>query len=120
MPRPSSATVTEPSTLIVTLTSCGVAGHGFVDRVVDDFVDQVVQAAHAVSPMYMPGRSRTCSRSLRCFSSSAVYALPSPAGLSDFVLRFRQPLWCVRPCLFAIGGTEITERSQTDQVLCNI
>ena len=31
--------------LIVTLTVRGVAGHRLVDRVVDDFVDQVVQAA---------------------------------------------------------------------------
>ena len=45
MPRPSSSTVTEPSTLIETLTIGGVAGHRFVDRVVDDFVDEVVQAA---------------------------------------------------------------------------
>ena len=45
MPRPSSSTVTEPSLLIVTLTVRGVAGHRLVDRVVDDFVDQVVQAA---------------------------------------------------------------------------
>ena len=33
----------------------GVAGHRFVDRVVDDFVHEVVQAALVVSPMYMTG-----------------------------------------------------------------
>ena len=48
MPRPSSSTVTEPSLLIVTEIVVGVAGHGLVDRVVDDFVDQVVQAAAGV------------------------------------------------------------------------
>ncbi len=47
MPRPSSSTVTEPSLLIVTRDLRGVAGHRLVDRVVDDFVDQVVQAADA-------------------------------------------------------------------------
>ena len=33
--------------------------HGFVDRVVQDFPDQVVQASHPTPPMYMPGRLRT-------------------------------------------------------------
>ena len=45
MPRPLSSTVTEPSLLIVTEISRGVAGHRLVDRVVDHFVDEVVQAA---------------------------------------------------------------------------
>ena len=44
MPRPSSETVIEPSTFTVTLDVVCMAGHGFVDRVVDGFVDQVVQA----------------------------------------------------------------------------
>ena len=43
MPRPLSTTVTEPSVLMVTLTSVAVTGQGLVDGVVDDLVDQVVQ-----------------------------------------------------------------------------
>ena len=48
----------------------GVAGHRFVDRIVDDFVHEVMQTAAVVSPMYMLGRSRTCSKSVRCWRSS--------------------------------------------------
>jgi hypothetical protein len=50
----------------------GVAGHGFVDRVVDDFPDEVVQAAASVEPMYMPGRRRTGSRPSRTWMLSAL------------------------------------------------
>ena len=46
MPRPLSSTVTEPSLLIVTRISDGVAGHRFVDRVVDDFVHEVVEPSN--------------------------------------------------------------------------
>ena len=52
----------------------GEAGHGLVDRVVDDFVDQVVQAAGRGVADVHAGRSRTCSRSLRCCRSSEVYS----------------------------------------------
>ena len=45
MPRPLSSTVIELSWWIVTRTVVGVAGQRFVDRVVDDLVDEVVQAA---------------------------------------------------------------------------
>ncbi len=48
MPRPSSVTVQEPSALSVTVTSVGEAGERFVDRVVDDLVDHVVQARAVV------------------------------------------------------------------------
>ena len=37
------------------------AGHRLVDGVVDDLVDEVMQASELVVPMYIPGRSRTCS-----------------------------------------------------------
>ena len=47
MPRPLSTTVTELSMWMVTLTSVAVAGQRFVDRVVDHFVDQVMQAHFA-------------------------------------------------------------------------
>ena len=47
MPRPLSATVTELSGWIVDLDVVAVAGERLVDGVVDDLVDQVVQAAHA-------------------------------------------------------------------------
>ena len=40
-----SATTTELSGWIVTVMLSAVAGEGFVDRVVDDLVDQVVEAA---------------------------------------------------------------------------
>ena len=45
MPRPLSSTVIELSAWIVTRTVSAVAGERFVDRVVDDFVDEVVQSA---------------------------------------------------------------------------
>ncbi len=50
MPRPSSTTVTELSGWIVTSTVVAVAGERLVDGVVDDLVDEVVQAAHAGGP----------------------------------------------------------------------
>ena len=45
MPRPSSSTVTRSIVVDRDADLCGEAGHGFVDRVVDDFVHQMVQAA---------------------------------------------------------------------------
>ena len=47
MPRPLSTTVTELSGWIVDRDRVAVAGQRLVDRVVDDLVDEVVQAAHA-------------------------------------------------------------------------
>ena len=47
MPRPSSTTVTELSGWIVTVDLGAEAGERLVDGVVDDLVDEVVQAAHA-------------------------------------------------------------------------
>ena len=44
MPRPLSATVTELSAWIVTSTAVAEAGERLVDGVVDDLVDEVVQA----------------------------------------------------------------------------
>ena len=56
MPRPSSTTVTEPSMWIVTSTLRAEPGQRFVDRVVDDLVDEVVQARTGpVDPMYIAG-----------------------------------------------------------------
>ena len=45
MPRPLSTTVTTPSALIVADDRVAVAAERFVDRVVDDFADEVVQTA---------------------------------------------------------------------------
>ena len=45
MPRPSSSTVTRAVDVDRDADRGGVAGHRFVDRVVDDFVDEVMQAA---------------------------------------------------------------------------
>jgi hypothetical protein len=42
-----------------------------VDRVVDDLVDQVMQAGAPVEPMYMAGRLRTASRPSRTLILSA-------------------------------------------------
>jgi hypothetical protein len=39
-----------------------VARERLVDRVVDDLIDEVVQARALVEPIYMPGRLRTASR----------------------------------------------------------
>jgi hypothetical protein len=65
MPRPSSVTVTELSTWMMTLTVVAEAGQRLVDRVVDHLEDHVVQPEpSSVSPMYMPGRFRTASRPL--------------------------------------------------------
>ena len=47
MPRPSSTTVTELSGWIVTDDLGAEAGERLVDGVVDDLVDEVVQAQHA-------------------------------------------------------------------------
>ena len=38
-----------------------VSGERFVDRVVDDLVDEVMQPCGPVEPMYMAGRLRTAS-----------------------------------------------------------
>ena len=46
MPRPLSETVTELSAWMVTVDAIVVAGQGFVDGVVDELVDHVVQAVH--------------------------------------------------------------------------
>jgi hypothetical protein len=43
MPRPSSTTVMELSTWMTTSIFLGVAGERFIDGVVDDFVDEVMQ-----------------------------------------------------------------------------
>ena len=43
-----------------------------VDGVVDDLVDEVVEASEPVEPMYMPGRSRTGSSPSRTVMSFAV------------------------------------------------
>ncbi len=72
MPRPSSRTVTELSALSTTSTRGGVARERFVDRVVDDLVDHVVQAgavigvadiharplAHGIEALQHPDRFR--------------------------------------------------------------
>ena len=71
MPRPLSMTVTELSGWIVTDDLGAVAGERLVDGVVDDLVDEVVQARTPVEPMYMPGRLRTASRPSRTVMSWA-------------------------------------------------
>ena len=49
-------TVTELSGWSVTSIESCVPGHGLVDGVVDDLVDEVMEAASTpVEPMYMPG-----------------------------------------------------------------
>ena len=48
------------------------AGERLVDGVVDDLVDEVVEAPEPVEPMYMPGRFRTGSRPSRTVMSFAV------------------------------------------------
>ena len=82
MPRPLSSTVTEPSLLMVTEISRGVAGHRLVDRVVDHFVDQVVQAADVACRRCTcsAARGRAPGRS-RCCICSAPY---SPSTLRQF------------------------------------
>ena len=48
---------------MVTSTSVAEAGERLVDGVVDDFVNEVMQArGHRVTPMYIAGRLRTASR----------------------------------------------------------
>jgi hypothetical protein len=39
-----------------------VAGERLVDRVIDDFVDEMVETGRTGDPMYMAGRLRTASR----------------------------------------------------------
>ena len=48
MPRPSSVTVTELSSCMVTWTDVAVAGLGLVDRVVDQLEDHVVETRQVV------------------------------------------------------------------------
>ena len=48
MPRPSSSTVTELSSWMVTWTVRAVAGLGLVDRVVDELEDHVVETRQVV------------------------------------------------------------------------
>lgn len=39
-----------------------ISGQGFVDTVIDDFVDQMMKPRVDVLPMYIPGRLRTASK----------------------------------------------------------
>jgi hypothetical protein len=55
------------------------AGQRLVDRVVDDFVDEVVQSRRPVEPMYIAGRLRTASRPSRTLILSAPYCSTSSA-----------------------------------------
>ena len=48
-----------------------VAGERLVDRVVDDLVDEVMQAGAPVEPMYIAGRLRTASSPSRTLILSA-------------------------------------------------
>ena len=48
-----------------------VAGQGFVDGVIDDLVDQVMQPLAGVEPMYMAGRFRTAESPSRTLILSA-------------------------------------------------
>jgi len=41
---------------------CAIARQRFVDGIIDDFVDEVMQAISPVEPMYIAGRKRTASR----------------------------------------------------------
>ena len=47
------------------------AGERFVDRVVDDFVNEMVQPGRPVEPIYIAGRLRTASRPSRTLILSA-------------------------------------------------
>ena len=49
--------------------------HGFVDAVVDHFINQLMQTIEPVSPIYMPGRSRTACSPSRTVIELAVYSL---------------------------------------------
>lgn len=40
---------------------CRIAGQRFVNRVIDDFPDQMMRPFSEVEPIYMPGRFRTAS-----------------------------------------------------------
>ena len=51
MPRPSSVMVTLPSALMRTMMTLAKPFDGLVDAVIDNFVDQVVQAVRVVSPI---------------------------------------------------------------------
>lgn len=42
-----------------------IAGEGFIDRVVDHLINQVVEAFTPISPIYMAGRFRTASSPLQ-------------------------------------------------------
>ena len=50
----------------------GVSGERFVDGVVDDFIDQVMQSHSPVEPMYIAGRLRTASMPPSTLMESAV------------------------------------------------
>ena len=66
--RDATAVVGDPDTAVGEqgdVDPVAVPGERLVDRVVDDLLHQVVQAALLVEPMYMPGRLRTASRPSR-------------------------------------------------------
>ena len=111
MPRPSSMTDTEPSACSVTWICPAVAGHRLVDRVVDDLVDQVVQASRGrVADVHAraacgpprslrapgcwrryrrPGRLRMVPPSVAIARGFAHIAIQQPRGL-DAVLGLAQ------------------------------
>ena len=71
MPRPVVADAHAAVSQDGDLDVVAVAGQGLVDGVVDDLVDEVVQARSPVEPMYMPGRLRTASSPSRTVMSEA-------------------------------------------------
>ena len=71
MPRPLSTTVTELSMWMRDVDLVAEPGQRFVDRVVDDLVDEMMQPGGPVDPMYMAGRLRTASRPSRTLILSA-------------------------------------------------
>ena len=70
MPRPSSSTVTEPSLLMTTEFLAKPPIASSIELSTTSYTRWCRAAPELMSPMYMPGRSRRCSRSVSCWKLS--------------------------------------------------
>ena len=73
IPRPSSSTVTDPSSLIETLTALQCpANASSIELSITSYTMWCNPDPSSVSPMYIPGRLRTASKPFKTVMESAV------------------------------------------------
>ena len=106
MPRPLSRLTTLPSGWMRQLDVGRVTGHRLVDRVVDDLLDQVMQAADVGRADVHAGPLANRLEPLQDLDVSAVYA--DAAEAAALAVRGRWSPWPRSPA--ALGATESVMR----------